>query len=431
MSVLPDMVAINNAWEQPVYEVHPPEAPDMHYEDERDELKSELAASQKAIQAARRLSICALVVAVVVSVGSVVAALLISLAVRKSTDEYVLLTRLNSLSDVVDTNSDAITVLDGDVDSVSGSVDSLDTEMDSLASTVSAHTSSLASVSADLSSLESGVADIESDVSDIESDVTTVTATVAAHTSSLASVSASVSALDVASTAADSDITSLSASVATLESSVSTLDTDVTALAVYADPNASYSDIKAILMDGVTVNTPIYTRTTYTTADDALSAVRAYYTGVTVWETVEKDIASVKFSSVYSPEANYADCANGHTLRDRGLSVVGCWLSGSACVDQYAMVVYDTPTLVGAISTAGRPTVFNEYVETYAIEYFDPALDEWVSVVESMASFVGNTDMNTVVLHTLSEPVVADRLRVRVLSWYGYVSMRLEVYGWQ
>ncbi|GCA62442.1 hypothetical protein KIPB_007388, partial [Kipferlia bialata] len=172
-------------------------------------------------------------------------------------------------------------------------------------------------------------------------------------------------------------------------------------------------------------------RTTYTTADDALSAVRTYYTGVTMWETVEKDIASVKFSSVYSPSHYYLDCGNGYTLRDNGFSGVGSWLSASDVVGQYAVVVYDTPTLVGAIATAGRPFDFDQYVTSYAIEYFDPAVDEWVSVVESKESFVGNTDMNTIVLHTLSEPVVADRVRIRVLSWYGRIAMRLEVYGWQ
>ncbi|GIQ87310.1 hypothetical protein KIPB_009322 [Kipferlia bialata] len=426
-----------NKWQQPVYEVPPPEAPDMHFEDERDELKTQLAASEKAIEAAqkgiqsaRRTAICAIVVAVVVSIGSVVAAVLISLAVRESTDEYVLLTRINSLSDEVDSHSGSLTALDDELDSMTEAVAGLDTTTDTLSAdlatmstVVSGHTSSLSSVSADVSALE--VATTAADA-----DITALSASVSALEGDLSTLTTTTSTLSADLSTVSDTVTAQTASLSSLGTDVTAVQSDVTALAVYADPNASYSDVKTVLMEGVTVNAPFYIRSTHTTADEALSAVRASYTGVTVWETVEKSIADVRFSSAYTSTLN-EDYQHAFTLRQKGLTGTGCWAASHCVVGQYAMVVFDTPTLVCAIATAGRPLTSNQYVKTYEIEYYDADQDEWVSVVDGKTSFQGNSDMNTVVLHTLSEPVVADRVRISVLTWNTHISMRLEVYGWQ
>ncbi|GIQ89033.1 hypothetical protein KIPB_011411 [Kipferlia bialata] len=408
MSVFPGAVSGENSWE-PVYEVPPPEAPDMHYEDERDELKSELAASHKGIQAARRMAVWSLVVAVVVSLGSVVAALLISLAVRRTTDEYVLLTRLNTLSDELDAQADTVSGLDADVDgmadsvaSLTGVTDTLSTDMSTLSDTVTGHTSSLSTLGSDMTSLLGDV-----------------------------------TALDTASDTLSSAVSTLSTSVSTNEASLSALSTDVVAaqsdigtLAVYADPNVSYTDAYPVLMDGVTVNSGVYFRSVHSTADDALTAVRSLYTGVTVWETVEKEIADVRFSSV-AERVEEADHGHGFTLRDKGLTTrTGVWAANTCDIGQYALLVFDTPTAVCAVATAGRPGLA-QFVTSFAIEYYDPDQDVWVSVDEAKDSFDANTDVTSVVLHTLATPVVADRFRIRVLAWEDHISMRLEVYGWQ
>ncbi|GIQ80792.1 hypothetical protein KIPB_001648 [Kipferlia bialata] len=578
-----------------------PEAPDLQcIEDaeDRQQMKADLASLQNsteaAIKRARRLSLWAIGVAVCVSVGSVFAALVISLTVRETTDEYVLLTRLYSLSDEVATNTDSLAVLDGEMDSMTGSVASLDSvtstmssdlysvtstlsqevgshavslrdlegevdtmsdELDSMATSVSTlqvdaavTERDISAVSASLSTVQTNVSGLQSDVSLLQSDVSGLTATVAGHTSSLASMSSDVSALDTSTDMLSSDISSISNTVAvhtstlstlgtdittlegtvstlgtdittlegtdittlegtvstlgtdvsTLEGSVSTLGTDITTLEgsvstlgtdlstlegtvstldtttatlsssvsslsltvnthdtqistldadmdtvqsdlgvleVYADPNVTYSDAYTVLMDGVSVLAPNYIRhftlrSTHDTADEALAAVTAYYTGVTVWETVEKDIADVRFTSVFIPSiAPIYDYGHSYTLRSHFADMLPHWAASVNEVGQGCTIVYSSPTVVCAVATAGTMSG-NQHVTAYKIEYFDSASDGWLSVLSGTESFVGNEGAG-IVLHTLSEPVVADRVRVSALTWSSHISMRLEVYGWQ
>ena len=43
--------------------------------------------------------------------------------------------------------------------------------------------------------------------------------------------------------------------------------------------------------------------------------------------------------------------------------------------------------------------------------------------------FSGNSDMGTIVSHTLTPRIIARYVRFSVLSWYGHISMRAELYG--
>ena len=42
---------------------------------------------------------------------------------------------------------------------------------------------------------------------------------------------------------------------------------------------------------------------------------------------------------------------------------------------------------------------------------------------------MGNTDQNTVVYHDLNPPITARYIRFRAVSYYRYVTLRVELYG--
>ena len=44
-------------------------------------------------------------------------------------------------------------------------------------------------------------------------------------------------------------------------------------------------------------------------------------------------------------------------------------------------------------------------------------------------AFSGNTDQSTVVLHELNPPIRARYVRFRPETWFGRISMRVELYG--
>ncbi|GIQ82035.1 hypothetical protein KIPB_003107 [Kipferlia bialata] len=359
---------------------------------------------------------------------------------------------MSTLSGSVSTQGTSLSTLDGDVaalsSTVSGHTTSLvtlsdnvsDVESDvaTLSSTVADHTTSLSTLGSSLSELASTVATHGTDISGIDTELTSLEGSLSSQAGSLSSLSSRVSSVESAVSGNADSISSLETVSTSHTSSLGTLDTSVTAhedeitdLALYTDPNAEEADVQALLMDGVVIVAPIYTKTTAADAAASLERVSLGFTGVTVRETVADDIARIRLSSVYRAGDNTDDYGCEYLLTHQDLSPAGAWIPGNQVVGQYVMAMYDNPTAVVAVATRGR-VGSSSWVSSYAIEYYDSLTMSWMSMESTMTSFDGNTSGGSgVVLHVFSTPVVTRRVRVTPLAWTDLIAMGLEVYGWQ
>ncbi|GIQ87746.1 hypothetical protein KIPB_009847 [Kipferlia bialata] len=431
-----------------------------------DVLDKTLEEYKGAVDTYRKRNTLVLLGAVVICVGTVVACVLISVAVRDSTDLYAVQTRVGTLSETLSDLSVEVAELEytlsSDLADVSAVLASQSSDMHAVSATLSTHDTSIALVSndvfdlqtrhavseSDISSVEGSLSSLMADVdalgdsvslSQLETDINSLRATTDTLTASVTSHSASLVTLRTSADSVQSDVDTLSSSLDTLSSSVTTQTTslstlssyidsvqsDVDTVGAYAVPGLPFPDVKAVLMQGVTVAVPFYLRSTHSTADAALAAVQATFTGVSVVEAIETDAAQVRFSSAVTLEGWNHD--SEYALRIQGLTNAKCWHALNTNDGQYASVSFARPTLVGGVATAGR-LGHDYYVTQYRLEYFDPSAYEWVSMDAERDSFQGNTDDSGIVLHTFKEPVVADRLRLTVETFHSWVSMRLEVY---
>ncbi|GCA62723.1 hypothetical protein KIPB_005384 [Kipferlia bialata] len=160
---------------------------------------------------------------------------------------------------------------------------------------------------------------------------------------------------------------------------------------------------------------------------DFARAREAAYSGVTMVEAVETSVGTPVYSSVLGGD----DWSSEHSLTYRALSYnTGCWRPRHDTVGQWITHVFNSVMAIAAVATAGRPTA-DTWTTSYAIEYYSPEAQAWLSAVPGKTSFVGNTDRNTIVVHTFSEPVISDRIRIVALEWRSDITLRYEVYAWQ
>lgn len=107
-------------------------------------------------------------------------------------------------------------------------------------------------------------------------------------------------------------------------------------------------------------------------------------------------------------------------------SKTGAWSARHNNVFQWLQVDFTSPVKITAIATQGRSD-YNQWVKSYRLQY---SLDggHFYDYNEGKP-LSGNNDRNTIVGHMLVKPIIAKYIRVRVLSWYGHISMRMELYG--
>ncbi|XP_022796963.1 uncharacterized protein LOC111335346 [Stylophora pistillata] len=109
----------------------------------------------------------------------------------------------------------------------------------------------------------------------------------------------------------------------------------------------------------------------------------------------------------------------------------GSWSANINNGYQWLQVDLGRYKVVTGIATQGRNAV-PQWVTLYELQYSE---DEVTFVYykepgqSSPKRFVGNRDQETVVYHKLSTPIQARFIRIRPKSWYGWISLRMELYG--
>ncbi|XP_077984020.1 uncharacterized protein LOC144438740 [Glandiceps talaboti] len=105
------------------------------------------------------------------------------------------------------------------------------------------------------------------------------------------------------------------------------------------------------------------------------------------------------------------------------------WRSSSNSVGQWLQVDIGSVKWVTQVATQGRE-YYSEWVTAYKLYYGDTST--WAYVYEDNGSqkvFSANWDSNTIVYHALGDKSFRGRyVRFMVQSWYGHISMRVEVY---
>jgi hypothetical protein len=104
----------------------------------------------------------------------------------------------------------------------------------------------------------------------------------------------------------------------------------------------------------------------------------------------------------------------------------GSWVSGHQNADQWLQVDLGLITKVMEIATQGRQE-YPQWVASYFLQYSLNGIN-FVDDEEDKI-FPGNTDQNSIVKHALKSAIIARYIRVRPKTWFGTISMRMELYG--
>ncbi|XP_033106829.1 EGF-like repeat and discoidin I-like domain-containing protein 3 [Anneissia japonica] len=108
----------------------------------------------------------------------------------------------------------------------------------------------------------------------------------------------------------------------------------------------------------------------------------------------------------------------------------GAWSSGTTDQNQWIQVDLGKRHKVHGVITQGRNKL-NQWVTSYEILYsihgkrFQPIRNPNCKVT----TFVGNSDQDTTVTNTFSDPVYAQFVRIHPTDWYNWISLRFEVLG--
>lgn len=126
--------------------------------------------------------------------------------------------------------------------------------------------------------------------------------------------------------------------------------------------------------------------------------------------------ASSKWDNNHGPDrARLGTARSGHKT--------GAWSARSNDAGQWIQLDLNKVTKVTRIATQGRSDA-NQWVKTYLLEYSTNGVQ-----FSSYGLMNGNKDRNTISAHVIDPPIVARYIRLRPKTWYGHISMRLEVYG--
>ncbi|KAL9978627.1 hypothetical protein ACROYT_G016164 [Oculina patagonica] len=109
--------------------------------------------------------------------------------------------------------------------------------------------------------------------------------------------------------------------------------------------------------------------------------------------------------------------------------VVGAWCVKTRDAYQWLQIDLGKGTTVTKVATQGRQDK-DQWVTKYSISY-SPARTHWVYVMThgKKTMFAGNFDRNSVVTHEILPPFHAYLVKIHPVSYYGWMSMRVELYG--
>jgi hypothetical protein len=104
------------------------------------------------------------------------------------------------------------------------------------------------------------------------------------------------------------------------------------------------------------------------------------------------------------------------------------WSAASNNQNQWIKVDCGQVERITSIATQGRYG-YDQWVTSYKVSYSNDNTN-WTFIQEGASDkiFTGNSDRHTVVTHELDAPIDARYIRFHPWSWYGHVSMRIEVY---
>lgn len=132
---------------------------------------------------------------------------------------------------------------------------------------------------------------------------------------------------------------------------------------------------------------------------------------------------SISASSIHDVNHN---AARARLNIARQGSLTGSWSARHNNALQWLQVKLNKVSKITAFATQGRQD-YNQWVKSYKLQY---SLDG--GHFESYNGghvFSGNKDRSTVVGHRLVKPIIAKYIRLRPVTWYGHISMRMELFG--
>ncbi|XP_028417633.1 uncharacterized protein LOC114542082, partial [Dendronephthya gigantea] len=112
------------------------------------------------------------------------------------------------------------------------------------------------------------------------------------------------------------------------------------------------------------------------------------------------------------------------------LNGVASWSSsGRNNQKQWIQIDLGKERVITAIATQGRAN-YNQWVKTYSVSYSLNGQNFQLYLINGVKKvFYGNSDRWSIVTNVLSQPITARYIRIHPESWYGHISMRLEIYG--
>ncbi|XP_030837357.1 lactadherin-like [Strongylocentrotus purpuratus] len=118
--------------------------------------------------------------------------------------------------------------------------------------------------------------------------------------------------------------------------------------------------------------------------------------------------------------------------RSGRLNSATVWAAYSADQYQWMQVQFESSYIVTAITTQGRNNA-DQWVTSYTISSsFDNT--DWTDYLNvysgSVEIFPGNYDRDSHVTHTLARPIVGRSFRIHPKTNHGYISLRMELYGY-
>ncbi|EDO41037.1 predicted protein, partial [Nematostella vectensis] len=129
--------------------------------------------------------------------------------------------------------------------------------------------------------------------------------------------------------------------------------------------------------------------------------------------------ASSEWDANHSPDRSRLDTA-------RQDKKTGAWSARHNNRAQWLQIDFGKATQVTGIVTQGRNDS-NQWVQGYKLEFSQDNIH--FESYEGGKVLKGNSDRDSKVSHILEPAIIARYVRLRPQSWYGHISMRLELYG--
>lgn len=137
--------------------------------------------------------------------------------------------------------------------------------------------------------------------------------------------------------------------------------------------------------------------------------------------------------SAFSASSFHGNDFTGHgpaNSKFGSTSTFSNWSAASNDSAQWLQVDLGASTLIRAIGTKGRAKNYAQWVTSYKLSYSEDGAT-WTVYQQNGLDLIfrGNQDGNTEVRHDLPTPLVARYVRFIPVTWYGHITMRVEVYG--